>query len=288
MTEKKVSMFRNAFDNSGVVVDLNDILFTDKYKDQVSAIRRITDREAYNQAKKRMPMLTVSGVFDVRSKNGLREHSGLICLDIDGKQNPSLNIDEFIKSMRWIDVVYYAGYSIGGNGCFVIIPIAEPEKHEQHFDALKKDFDRLGAKIDVSCRDVSRSRFVSYNPKPHFNPNAKIYDKLMLRTKPNPQNCYVNVQTNIERLVEKVVRSGINITADYADWFALACSLRGVDGGREMFHRLSSMDARYDEAETEYQFDAVDANGGYDERKFFEICKRYGVYLYDKREYQRS
>jgi hypothetical protein len=51
-----------------------------------------------------------------------------------------------------------------------------------------------------------------------------------------------------------------------------------------MFHRLSAMDARYDEAETEYQFDAVDTNGGYDERKFFEICKRFGVYLYDKNQ----
>lgn len=229
-------------------------------------------------------MFAVSGIFDVRSKNGLREHSGLICLDIDGKENHDLDIGGFIKSMRWIDVVYYAGYSIGGNGCFVIVPIAEPEKHEQHFDALKKDFERLGAKIDVSCRDVSRSRFVSYNPEPYYNPNAKVYNKLMLPTKINHSPCYVNVQTNIERLVDKVVRSGVNITADYADWFALACSLRGVDGGREMFHRLSSMDARYDEAETEYQFDAVDANGGYDERKFFEICKRYGVYLYDKNQ----
>lgn len=50
-----------------------------------------------------------------------------------------------------------------------------------------------------------------------------------------------------------------------------------------MFHRLSAMDARYDEAETEYQFDAVDANGGYDERKFFEICKRYGCICTTKR-----
>lgn len=282
--QKKVSMFRNAFDNSGVVVDLNDVLFTNKYKDQVFALRRMKDREAYDQAKKQMPMFTVSGVFDVRSKNGLREHSGLICLDIDGKENQNLNIGEFIKSMRWVDVAYFAGYSIGGNGCFVIIPIAEPEKHEEHFDALKKDFERLGATIDVSCRDVSRARFVSYNEKPYFNPNAKVYDKLMLRTKPNPPICSVNVQTNIERLVDKVVRSGINVTYNYSDWFALSCSLRGVDGGREMFHRLSAMDARYDEAETEYQFDAVDANGGYDERKFFEICKRYGVYLYDKNQ----
>lgn len=282
--QKKVSMFRNAFDNSGVVVDLNDVLFTDKYKDQVFALRRMKDREAYNQAKKQMPMFSVSGVFDVRSKNGLREHSGLICLDIDGKENQNLNIGEFIKSMRWIDVVYFAGYSIGGNGCFIIIKIAEPEKYEHHFDALKKDFERLGVNIDVSCRDVSRTRFVSFNDNPYFNPNAKVYDKLMLRTKPNPPICYVNVQTNIERLVEKVVRSGINVTYNYSDWFALACSLRGVYGGREMFHRLSAMDARYDEAETEYQFDAVDANGGYDERKLFEICKRYGVYLYDKNQ----
>lgn len=281
-------MYRNAFDNSGVVVNLNDVLFADKYKDKVYALRRTKDREAYNQAKKQMPMFTISGVFDVRSKNGLREHSGLICLDIDGKENPDLNIGEFIETMRWIDVVYYAGYSIGGSGCFIVIPISEPKQHEHHFNALKKDFERLGANIDVSCRDVSRSRFVSYNPKPYYNPNAKIYNKMTLPTKINHSPCYVDTHTDIERLVNKVVLSGINITCNYNDWFALACSLRGVDGGRAMFHRLSAMDARYNSAETEYQFDAVDANGGYDERKFFEICKRYGIYLYDKRTPKRT
>ncbi|MDO5665566.1 MAG: BT4734/BF3469 family protein [Bacteroidia bacterium] len=280
---KRISMFRNAFDNTGVEVALNDVLFTAKYKERVFALREITDPEEYNKAKRNMPMFTVSGVFDIRSRNGLREHSGMICLDIDGKQNPNLNIEKFIQSMRYVDVVYFAGYSIGGNGCFVIIPIAEPENHELHFDALVKDFAGagMGVKIDASCRDVSRSRFVSYNPNPYFNPQAKVYDKIIL-PKPKQRVSYTNVQSNIGRLADKVVQSGVNITIDYKDWFALACSLRGVQGGREMFHSLSSMDSRYTPAETEYQFDAVDANGGYDERKFFEICKRHGVYLYEK------
>ena len=78
-------------------------------------------------------------------------------------------------------------------------------------------------------------------------------------------------------LAKKVIDAKINITESYADWFALACSLRNVSNGRQIFHQLSSMDGRYDAKETEKQFDAVAFGSGYNETKFFEICKRYGI-----------
>lgn len=275
---KKISIFENAFDNKGSIMNLDAVLFTAKWKDKVLEYRGISNAEKRKNAKLQMPMFTVSGVFDTRSRCGLLEHSGMICLDVDGKDNPELNISDFIKSMKYIDEVYYAGYSIGGKGCFVIIPISEPDKHGLHFDALSRDFERMGVKIDKACRDVSRARFVSFDDSPYYNPNAKTYDKIF-SPKPVQQVKFLNPQTNIERLAQKVIESGINITKSYKDWFALACSLRGVENGRRIFHSLSAMDGRYNEAQAEYQFDAVDAGGGYDERKFFEICKRHGIYL---------
>lgn len=270
---KKISLYKNAFDNVGQTVFLEDVLFDTKRKKKVENFRKITDQEKRREAKLKMPMYTVSGVFSHRAKDGLLEHSGMICLDIDSKDNHGLNID-VIRSLDW---VYYAGLSISGSGYFVIVPISNPDKHEYHFDALLKEFAGMGVKIDKSCRDVSRARFVSYDPGPYYNPDAKVYHNFLLPER--SKRIYTEARTNIERLARKAIDMGVNITESYHDWFALACSLRNVPGGRDIFHALSSMDHRYDETETDKQFNAVLNGNGYNESKFFEICRRHNVTL---------
>jgi len=275
---KKISLYNNAYSKFGQTVLLDEVLFGDKYKKQVEAIRREKNSKKNQAAKLQMPMYTVSGVFSHRSKNGLLEHSGMICLDIDGKDNTGIDLSLFIASMKHVDQVYYAGRSISGNGAFIIVSISNPEQHEQHFDALVVDFERMGIKVDKSCRDVSRARFVSRDPHPYHNPKAKAYDKILVPEFKN-RVYHTDTNNNIDKLVKKAIDTGTNITQSYSDWFALACSLRNVPGGRDIYHKLSAMDSRYNEARTEYQFDAVSGGSGYDERKFFEICKRHGITL---------
>lgn len=53
-------------------------------------IRNSEDKEIRNLLKARLPAITPSGLFTVRKKEGLIAHSGLICLDIDAKENPSI------------------------------------------------------------------------------------------------------------------------------------------------------------------------------------------------------
>lgn len=276
---KKVSVYKNVFDNSGDVADLDDVIFSDRYKYRVLAIRKIEDADEFREVKKLMPMYTPSGVFSKRSKEGLIQHSGFICLDVDAKDNPTVDLQAFLASLKDAESIYFASRSISGKGVFILVPVAFPDKHELHFDALVEDFSKIGIKIDKSGRDVSRARFVSYDDSPIFNPDAKAYDRLLLPKKQEAE--FTSTDTNIEILVKKAIDSGINITSSYHDWFALACSLRRVPGGREMFHALSAMDDRYNFAQADKQFDAVLHGYGYNESKFFEICKRHGITLKD-------
>lgn len=271
--KKKISLYKNAFDNVGQTVFMEDVLFDTKYKKKVEDFRKITDPDKKREAKLKKPMYTVSGVFSHRSKDGLLEHSGMICLDIDSKDNHGLNID-VIRSLDW---VYYAGLSISGSGYFVIVSISNPDKHEYHFDALVRDFSDMGVKLDKSCRDVSRARFVSYDPEPYYNPKAEVYHNFLLPERSG--RTYTDTGTNIERLARKTIDMGINITESYQDWFALACSLRNVPNGREIFHRLSAIDSRYNFERCDKQFTACLNGRGYDETKFFEICKRHNITL---------
>ena len=146
----KVSLFQNC-KASGMPVReiflcdfLSGSTFRAKYKTTVDRYRAAGDEDK-NRLKTSLPAVTVSGTFSKRNSAGLIAHSGLICIDIDEKDNPDVaEFDRLNELIRIIPYVVYCGHSIGGKGYFVIIPIASPEKHKEHFEALRQDFARCG------------------------------------------------------------------------------------------------------------------------------------------------
>lgn len=61
----------------------------------------------------------------------------------------------------------------------------------------------------------------------------------------------------VEELVDALTQRGICITEDYNDWikvgFALADSFG--EGGRALFHRLSSLSSKYDHAQCDKKYE---------------------------------
>ncbi|WP_293052459.1 BT4734/BF3469 family protein [Paludibacter sp.] len=146
----------------------------------VDMIRSTTDENERKRLKSSLPAITPSGIFSERRANKLIAHSGLICIDIDGKDNPNImDMGALKKELSSNDHILYCGLSVSGNGLFCLVPIAYPEQHKGHFYALQKDFKDMGIVIDGGCSDVSRLRGYSYDENPHVNPEALLYEKTM-------------------------------------------------------------------------------------------------------------
>lgn len=144
----------------------------------INQIRSITDKETIRQLKGELPCVTMSGTFSERNSGKLIEHSGLICIDIDGKDNPHItDMEDLKRTLSELPYVLYCGLSVSGRGVFCLISIADPNKHRQHFYSLEKDFQEMDITIDSSCKDITRLRYRSYDPKPVININAAVYDK---------------------------------------------------------------------------------------------------------------
>lgn len=142
----------------------------------IDQIRSSTDKEEIQLLKKRLHAVTVSGTFSRRIGGNLVQHSGLIC--IDGKDNPDIADMEDLKcKLSKLPYVLYCGLSVSGRGVFCLIPIADPNMHRQHFYSIEKDFQEMGITIDSACKDITRLRYCSYDPKPVININAVVYDK---------------------------------------------------------------------------------------------------------------
>ena len=183
----KVSGFKNA-KNANPVGDffMDDILAgikEGKFREKVEQLRSIKDKKAYDEAKTNCPSVTVSGTFSQRSNKSLIKHSGVICLDLDNLDDVEA-VKATIKEDRFVYAIFT---SVSGKGLAVLIRI-EPDqkKHFSAFQNLKAYFLMMyGIAIDKACGDISRLRFLSYDPEMHKNPDAKVFKVSVSPSMPN-------------------------------------------------------------------------------------------------------
>ena len=104
------------------------------------------------------------------------EHSGFIGLDFDGydRQKDMLQDKEQMKKNKFVFSVFV---SPSGNGLKVIVKIPpEPHNHTNYFNSLKSYFN--SDRFDVSCKNVSRVCYESYDPLIHINENSSVWDSI--------------------------------------------------------------------------------------------------------------
>ncbi len=169
-----VSLFENCFcNNPADQITLAEWLTTSEFKTQVDKIRNVEGDQKRKEAKKILPCITPSGVFSQRKASSLVRHSGFIAVDIDFAENKHLsNFDNLKEEFKKLPEVAYCGISVSGKGYWMLIRIAHPDKHKQHFNYLHKSFECYGIFIDKACSDVSRLRYYSYDTEAYWNLDA--------------------------------------------------------------------------------------------------------------------
>ncbi len=271
-------------------VNLLEWLRSDEYRPQIEALRSIEDKAVRDVEKRKLPCITISGTFSYRNKSGLIRHSGLICIDVDAKDNPGVQDFEDIKrKLSKLQNVAYCGFSASGraNGLYCIIPIAFTDQHDQHFDALKNVFSKLGITIDAGCRDVCRLRGYSWDEAPYINPHAVPYTGLYSPPKPQPpQRLYTldnSTAEDVETAIAEIRRFGIDITGSYDQWLKLGFALADEFGeaGRRYFHEISQFYRGYNHRECDHQYTAClrGRGNGIGIATFFHYCKQHGITL---------
>lgn len=283
-----ISVYDGVTDNTGTRMPLGTFLFCKEYKDDILRLRAVFDKEKRNALKRSLPQATISGVFSpTRAKNNLSQHSGLICVDIDAKDNPDILDWETLKQdLSVLPQIAYCALSVSGKGLFLVIPLRYPEKHLQQFRQLQIDFRKMGIMIDSACSDITRLRCLSYDEHPIINENATLYEGVYVE-KPKHKSfptCFIyegeNTSAEVAVCCRKIQQCGIDITASYDDWLKVGCALATLgESGRSLFHICSRQNAKYNAAKTDKMFiDLLRRN--YQQVNigtFFWMCKQYGI-----------
>lgn len=278
MNKKKisVSLFLSVTTRtSKKTVDLFDWFFDPEVKKGVEYTRKVTagNKEKYKAYKDCMPCITPSGIFNIRADDQLIEHSGYICLDIDGKDNPHItDMTELRAQISRIVNVALVMLSLSQDGLCCFIPIKYPEKHKEHFNSLLRIFLELGIVIDNKCGNVSRLRIATYDADAYINKDAVPFElfedkKVSPSPKKDKEKKYHSTGTKtfvkdlnnarFHKLLNSIVEKGLDITDSYERWFGVGCALAQEFGeeGRGYYHDISQFNSEYNIHKTDYQFD---------------------------------
>lgn len=175
----EITIFKNILDTStpfhrGVEVILERIKIG-KSKDLVSAIRKEKDKGKRNALKQDLPAICFSGTFNKRSDDSLIDHSGIICLDFDGFKNKT-DLQKRKDKLTKDPYTYSVFISPSGNGLKVLVRIPpNGAKHKSYFMALEKYYDC--EEFDITCKNVSRVCYESYDPKIFINEEAEVWEE---------------------------------------------------------------------------------------------------------------
>ncbi|MDF9829339.1 BT4734/BF3469 family protein [Parabacteroides sp. PF5-6] len=287
---ENVSLFR-CFSESipDDTIKLSKFLFpSQEYIEMVTGIREIKKKGSIYILKSMLPCITPSGVFSKRCNSGLIHHSGIICMDIDRKDNPHISDWDIAKqSVSGMDGLYYAGLSTSGNGLFMLFRIKYPDKHLEHFYALEHDLKKKNIYIDKACKDVARLRFVSYDPAPYYCPTAGQYSRFMGIEK---KSLTINIGDDmskeitsyrVRKLIAEIMLNKINIAEKYLVWYAIGQSLAAEFGesGRDLFHIVSMQSIKYQKWRCDRQYDHCLASCSNSSiATFFMYCKKHHLY----------
>ena len=239
----EVSYYNTLMTSTGRTTSLAEFLAKD-FSREVLAMRFAPTEAKRTRAKRLLPAVTISGVFE-----------------------PERRLENFIgpyptELTEW-DKICYLSRSASGKGLFAIVKLKWPLRHKSHFYSLEKEFARRDFVIDKACSDVTRLRCATYDPMPHYNPVATAYDGLAdsgqagisLNFRPGHQGVEAGIVT---RLVKHAISARRIILDDYDEWIRIGYALASLgEDGRELFHLLSATSSKYSQTECDKKFTAI-------------------------------
>lgn len=214
------------------------------WQDLIIPIRAIKDKKERDKLKDKLPSVTLSGTFETRHDDKLVQHSGFIGIDVD---DLGAGVQYFKEMIEADEFTYAAFVSCSGYGVCVVVQV-EPDKHREAYVAIADYYlKRYKVPVDPTGLNVSRPRFVSWDPYLYINERAKVFKKYLPKEKKRQPPPVIFVQNEFDDVVRQMVERQVNCCEDYRDWLRVCFGLcnRFGEAGRTYFHSLSAMSQKY-------------------------------------------
>lgn len=242
--------------------------------------------EKKREEKKNLRLWTPAAVVILRESGNivLGDFTGFMQIDLDYSVCRHYHIEDIKQAFFKLPFVFYAGLSCSGEGVFIIMAIAEPDRLRDYFFHVADVLREAGIEIDrTNGYDYHHLRYVSYDPnaliKESVTPlKVKRFKKKKIEAKkPLPDRDYEkNIQVATP-LVEAIESKELDFAPGYDDYVQLAFALADGtgEGGRQLFHRCCQYSPKYDSNHADYQYDIALSR-----LKFGDGAITFGTFIY--------
>ena len=280
---REISIYPNVYTQEGTTSTLRQFLFSEAGRDAVLKYRSLVqqfghDSQIARNFKTQLPAATISGTFyPTKEASNLVKHSGLICIDIDQKDNVGLDMEALKNRLAEVPQVLYTASSVSGSGLYCIIPLLYAERHQQQFAAISRDFSKIGVVIDKNCKNVNRLRTISVDADFRLNEKAIPYQGIVLPERKAVTYTYNQNDSTLERVAQccrQLQEWHIDLTSNYDNWVQIGFSLASLgEAGRQFYHMASCINDHYNEAQCNKKFDDLLRHGqSFGIGTFFYYC----------------
>ena len=280
-----ISYYKNANDTKStgtIAVDLFlEGIKNGRWQDIVLPIRAISDKILRNEKKKLAPTVTIAGTFSERKDDKLEKHSGFISIDVDNIEN----INDVKALLRTDKYVYASFVSISGRGLCLLFKI-KGIKHREAFAGISEYlYNKYNIIVDPTSVNVSRPRFVSYDPDLYINQFAELFEKYPEKKAPRKIDNVVFLDEDFKNILNQITANRINLCENYHEWLRIgfAISHQFNENGREYFHLVSQYSTKYDPDKCDKQYDSMLKASGSNQVRintFYYYAKQAGIEIY--------
>lgn len=265
---------------------LNGLRFG-KWKKLVEQIQAETDPakrrvlkggDKKNSVKGILPYVTVCGVFRERNNDSLSEPSGLISMDFDHLPDVALAREQLAGD----PYTYAVSRSVGGDGVFALVKI-ETGKHADAFAALDEYYQaKYGLICDQSGKDLSRARFVSYDPDLVVNEKSRLFKSYLTKKAQKKVADVIFGTSDVDFVLKQIQDNRVDLTHSQYDRFlriAFALCSHFGPSGRDYFHAAVRFSEKYDEqvADNQWAYVVKSNRTGVTMGTFFHYAKEAGL-----------
>jgi len=221
----KVSLFPNSYTQEPTehlqFEDFINKIRTGFWRSEVEKLRAKKDENSFKKFKKTLAAVTISGDFKTRDNKiaigkRLRAHSGLICLDVDKKDNPKMRASDVVDKECLAQFV-----SCSGHGIKIIYKCEttnSPEVHRRIYDAAIERLSKKGIKLNVDpiVKSIASLQYVSYDEELYYNYKSKLVIKALPPIKRKEVKPTEDIKKELAQLQEYIDALGAtDISSDY-------------------------------------------------------------------------
>lgn len=189
----------------------------------------------YDEGKKRLPAITLSGTFSHRAIVGLETYSGLLQADFDHLAAKHVSLQWLRARAEHDPHVLFVTESPSGDGLKLIFPVESgPEEHAAAFPAMQRYCEKTyGIRPDDACKDVSRMCFLPSDPLVQVNANVRPLDWREWVEPVNPATAARDTRDDHEHAIgskpdKTAVRSMLAVIPkrpDYPEWLKIVAAV---------------------------------------------------------------